>query len=609
MSVDIYDRPTSWQGEVLKSRALRSFAVACGLTLFLSSQPVQFAWAEKPKASKSKSTKPTVLKPTPGGTLNLLLNTPRFAHLDPARIYLSRDRAFASSFLYRTLLTYRQAAGAKGTELVSDLATNLGQVSKDATTWSFKLKNGIKFEDGKEIRCEHIKYSVSRVFAQDLITDGPMHLISLLDIPMDAKGKSIYAGPYTNSPEGLKAFDKAVTCAKDKKTITFKLSRPEPDFNYLATFGYMSPIQPEKDTRDLYDLKPESTGPYKIAENSDFQLRLTKNKYWSAKTDPNRIPMPKEVIVKFNMSREAIDQAILDDSIPNAISLVEPLRANREKFQATKKLRARNIIATNNYVRYFAFNTRAIPCVEARKAIYLAWPTKALTDIQGGEKFVGTYATGSISPLLHLDYAATKQVGPGSPEFIPEGNYEAARASLDLARSACPFVVNKLTTTGLRIDVRKSDDFGATSVLVNEALAKIGISIVWNEITSDYISTVRQPSKQSDLSSAGWFADWPRASAVIPEIFLAKGEFNLTQNETDEKYKNFAAKVEKARKTLDSKARANLWKELDVDAARYFWHLPTHFGKTQTIWGSSVQSVVIWDAYSAPAFGKIWIKK
>lgn len=593
----------------MKRSLLRNFAITCGLTLLISSQPTYFSWANKPKTTKSKSTKPVPSKPTPGGTLNLLLNTPKFAHLDPARIYLSRDRALATSFLFRTLLTYRQVPGAKGIELVPDLATNLGTVSKDVKTWSFKLRSGIKFDDGTTVSCENIKYSVSRIFAQDVITDGPMHLISLLDIPIDAKGKSIYSGPYTNTPEGVKAFDKAVLCSKDKKTITFKLSRPEPDFNYLATFGYTSPIQPEKDTRELYDLKPESTGPYKIAENSEIQLRLIKNKYWNPKTDPNRMPMPKEIVVRFNMTRESIDQAILEDSIPNAISLVEPLKVNRDKFQATKKLRARNLIATNNYVRYFAFNTRAVPCIDARKAISLAWPIKTLLDLQGGEKFVGAYATGSLSPLLHLDYTPTKVIGPGSPDFIPEGNIEKARAALDQARAACPNVVNKLTTSGLRIDIRKSDDLAITASVVNEALGKIGIPVIWNEISTDYISTVRQPSKQSDLSSAGWFADWPRASAVIPEIFLAKGEFNLTQNETDEKYKAFAAKVEKARKTLDSKARSKLWKELDVDSSSNFWHLTTHFGKTQTIWGSAVQNVFTLDALSAPAFGKIWIKK
>ena len=590
-------------------RGGKSLAFAIAIALLSNTFSITTSSAAKPKTTKSKSVKKAPAKPVVGGTLNLLLDSPRFTHLDPARVYLPRDRAFVTSFLYRTLVTYRQATGATGTELVPDLATNTGIVSKDGKTWSFKLRPGLKFEDGKAITCENIKYSISRIFAQDLITNGPTHLISLLDIPIDAKGKSIYTGPYSNSPEGLTAFDKAVLCSKDKKTITFKLSRPEPDFNHLATFGYTTPIQPEKDMRDLYDLRPESTGPYKIAEYTDLQLRLIRNKNWNSKIDTNRTAYPKEIVVRFNLARETIDQTILDDSIPNAISLVEPLRSNQPKFFATKKLKSRTLVVPDNYVRYFAFNTRAIPCLEARKAISLAWPTKALLDLQGGEKFAGSYATGSMSPLLHADYAPTKRIGPGSADFLPEGNTNKALEILNQAREKCPNVVAKLNTSGLRIDVRKSNDFAITSPIINEALAKIGIPVIWNEITTDYIKTVRQPNNQSDLSSAGWFADWPRASAVIPEIFLAKGEFNLTQNETDENYKAFAAKVDKARKTMDSKARSKLWRELDAEAAGYFWHLPTTFGKVQFVWGSSVQNVIAWDTFAAPVFGRIWLKK
>jgi peptide/nickel transport system substrate-binding protein len=590
-------------------RGGKSLAFALAIALLANTFSITTSSAAKPKTTKSKTVKKTPAKPVVGGTLNLLLDSPRFTHLDPARVYLPRDRAFVTSFLYRTLVTYRQATGATGTELVPDLATNTGIVSKDGKTWSFKLRPGLKFEDGKAITCENIKYSISRIFAQDLITNGPTHLISLLDIPIDAKGKSIYTGPYSNSPEGLTAFDKAVLCSKDKKTITFKLSRPEPDFNHLATFGYTTPIQPEKDMRDLYDLRPESTGPYKIAEYTDLQLRLIRNKNWNSKIDTNRTAYPKEIVVRFNLARETIDQTILDDSIPNAISLVEPLRSNQPKFFATKKLKSRTLVVPDNYVRYFAFNTRAIPCLEARKAISLAWPTKALLDLQGGEKFAGSYATGSISPLVHADYAPTKRIGPGSADFLPEGNSNKALEILNQARAKCPNVVAKLNTSGLRIDVRKSNDFAITSPIINEALAKIGIPVIWNEITTDYIKTVRQPNSQSDLSSAGWFADWPRASAVIPEIFLAKGEFNLTQNETDENYKAFAAKVDKARKTMDSKARSKLWRELDAEAAGYFWHLPTTFGKVQFVWGSSVQNVIAWDTFAAPVFGRIWLKK
>ena len=593
----------------MKNRRLGLLATCLSLSVITFSVPIYSAGAAKPKVTKSKTAKKVASKPVIGGTLNLLLDRPSFKHLDPARVYLPRDRALTSSFLFRTLVTYKQAAGAAGTELTPDLASNTGKPSKDGKTWSFTLKPGIKFQDGKSITCENIKYSVSRIFAQDLITDGPTHLISLLDIPIDAKGKSIYTGPFTNTPEGLAAFNKAVTCSKDKRTITFKLSRPEPDFNHLATFGYTSPIQPDKDTKELYDLKPESTGPYKIAENTETQLRLIRNKNWNPKTDSNRTAYPKEIVVRFNLSRETIDQTLLDDSLPNAISLVEPLPINQPKFLATKKLKSRTVIATDNYVRYFAFNTRAIPCLEAREAISLAWPRKTILDLQGGEKFAGSYATGSLSPLLHVDYSPTKQIGPGNPDFLPEGNANKALEILNQARTTCPNVISKLTTIGLRIDVRKSSDFGTTTPIINEALAKIGIPVIWNEIATEYIKTVRQPNNQGDLSSAGWFADWPRASAVIPEIFLAKGEFNLTQNETDENYKSFAAKVEKARKTLDSKARAKLWKELDAQAAGYFWHLPTTFGKAQFIWGSAVQNVFMWDTFAVPAFGKVWVTK
>ena len=46
--------------------------------------------------------------------------------------------------------------------------------------------------------------------------------ITWLDIPKDADGNSIYTGPYKNTPAGVKAFNKAVACSKDNRTITFQ---------------------------------------------------------------------------------------------------------------------------------------------------------------------------------------------------------------------------------------------------------------------------------------------------------------------------------------------------------------------------------------------------
>ena len=202
--------------------------------------------------------------PKTGGILTLLEHEPRLDHLDPSRIYTGRDLAFMNSFHTRTLVAYNPVPGNAGAHIVPDLATNTGIPSNEAKTWKFTLRPGTKFEDGVAITCEHVQYGVSRVFATDVITGGPAYLQAWLDIPKDKDGNSIYTGPYKNTPAGVKAFKKAVACSSDNRTITFSLNKSVADFNYLGTYGVISPVQAKKDTGDKYDLNPQATGPYKI---------------------------------------------------------------------------------------------------------------------------------------------------------------------------------------------------------------------------------------------------------------------------------------------------------------------------------------------------------
>ena len=117
------------------------------------------------------------------------------------------------------------------------------------------------------------------------------------------------------------------------------------------------------------------------------------------------------------------------------------------------------------------------------------------------------------------------------------------------------------------------------------------------------------PEKQSDLSTAGWGADWANASTVIPELFTTAGGFNISQNSKDPAYKAFEDKVNVAMKTTDRKKQAALWKELDKEAMKNFWVLPTTFGKAQKVWGSAVKNVFFWVPQGYPAYGKIWVKE
>jgi peptide/nickel transport system substrate-binding protein len=547
--------------------------------------------------------------PQAGGILTMLEHEPRLDHLDPTRIYTGRDLAFMNAFHTRTLVAYNPVPGEAGAGIVPDLATNTGIPSNQAKVWKFTLRPGTKFEDGTPITCEHVRYGVSRVFAQDVLPGGPTYLITWLDIPKDADGNSIYTGPYKNTPAGVKAFNKAVACSKDNRTITFTLNKSIADFNYLATYGVISPVQKKKDTGDKYDLNPQSTGPYKIVENSDTQLKMVRNKYWTKASDPVRTPYPDEVVILYGMDEEVIDQLMLEDTIPTAINFGGPLPTNRDKFFQNDKFKNRRMNNSDPYARYYAFNLKKMPCLEVRAAMYYAWPIKALLDYSGGPEYAGSYATGAISPLVALDYAPTKVVGPGSADFKPEGNFTKAQSLLDSAKTKCPDNYKKATETGITLDVRQSVTLNDTIPIIEASMAKVGIKVKWNIISAGYYSTVMNPAKQSDMSASGWGADWANASTVIPELFTSSGGFNLTQNSDDPNYKAFEAKVDAAMKVTDRKKQAALWKALDKEAAGYFWHLPTTFGKAQEVWGSALQNVFFWVPQGNPAYGKIWIKQ
>ncbi len=109
---------------------------------------------------------------TSGGTLNVLQQD-TFGHLDPAQIYVN-NQAQLAALVDRGLTTYRlDNSGAYS--VVGDLATDSGRMSDGGKTWSYTLKDGVKWEDGTPITSADIRQSVERLFAP-FITSGPTYL-------------------------------------------------------------------------------------------------------------------------------------------------------------------------------------------------------------------------------------------------------------------------------------------------------------------------------------------------------------------------------------------------------------------------------------------------
>jgi len=137
-----------------------------------------------------------------GGTVTYLTHAEKFLHLDPQRNYTGQDLAFSVTYLTRSLVSYNTAEGAAGTELIADLATDIGTPSEDLTSWSFTLRDGISFEDGSPITCAEVAYGVSRSYVADL-TDGPAFAEQFLDIEGAMKLTQVHTKLLQNSKHCL----------------------------------------------------------------------------------------------------------------------------------------------------------------------------------------------------------------------------------------------------------------------------------------------------------------------------------------------------------------------------------------------------------------------
>jgi len=550
--------------------------------------------------------------PKSGGILQLMTHQTRLDAMDPVQIYTGRDISFETSYIVRTLTSFRHVADGTSTQLTADIATNTGVPSNGAKDWSFTIRPGVTFDDGTPVTCADISYGASRYFAQDVLAaNGPAYLAMWLNLPADSKADNgtAYPGPYKATAAQQALWDKAVSCSKDNRTVTFHLKSPIGDFNYFTTYPTTSPVRKAKDTGAKYDLKIQATGPYMIAENSKTQLKLVRNPHWSQASDPIRTPYPDQVILTYGMDQEVMDQILLSDSVPNAIDFDGVLPTNLNKFfGSSKSFKGGAYNKDTSFVGYLAFNVKNIPCLQIRQALYFARDAKGILDYAGGETYGGSYAQSLVSPLNSTDYAPNGVWGPSNKNWKPGGNVAYAQSLMDQAKTACPADYKKATTDGYTIDVRTSSTLSDTIPINVAAWARIGIKIQYNIIKSGYYPTIMNPAKQKDISTSGWSQDWPNASTVIPDLYTPEGGFDISQNTDDPHYAAFKAASDKALAMTDRKAQAAAWKALDKQAAAYFWVLPTATIKDQVAWGTGVGGVYFWLPQATPDYTKLWVK-
>jgi peptide/nickel transport system substrate-binding protein len=531
-----------------------------------------------------------------GGTLKLV-NSADPDSFDPARAYYAYVWNFMKGYYVRTLLTNEAKTGEDGLKLVPDLASALPEITDGNKTYTFKLKSGLKFEDGSPITSKDIKYGVERVFAQDVLSGGPTYLIDALD-----QGQK-YPGPYKDTDPnklGLKSVE-----TPDDNTIIFKLKEPLSDFPYLLAMPGAGPVPQAKDNGDKYGAKPVSSGPYKFQSyDQGKKAVLVRNDQWDPKSDTVRKALPDQIDFTIGTAPEEIDNQLLSGEIDIDTGQTGVQQGAQPKILLDAEKKKNADTPNTGFIRYFAINTKVAPFdnIHCRKAVEYATDKTTMQTARGGADAGGDIAVNMLPP----------NIAGHDPNLDPY-NTKSGKPQIDKAKeelAAC----GKPTGFDTVIATRNSGKEPKTAEALQAALKNVGINARLDPTDPSlyFRSTIGSPSnthaKGYGLMMAGWGADFPTGYGFLSVLvdgrtILPSGNNNYA--ELNDPAVN--ALIDQAKGESDPKKAADIWGQINklvMDAAVM---VPFVYDKALNYRNPRVTNVYVTEYYGMYDFGSLGV--
>lgn len=165
-------------------------------------------------------------------------------------------------------------------------------VSEDGLTWTFTMRDGLKWSDGSDLNAKDFEYTFKRICDPVVAAPYSLTVMNMVAGYQDAIGNPDKDGKTTTTPDPDKLQVKA---SEDGKTLTIGLSYPCPYFDKIVAFGTMSPVQKAtvEANGDSWATKPETyvcNGPYMISEWTPSERIVCKrNPYYNGGWDKDRI--------------------------------------------------------------------------------------------------------------------------------------------------------------------------------------------------------------------------------------------------------------------------------------------------------------------------------
>ncbi|WP_455269330.1 ABC transporter substrate-binding protein [Rhizobium herbae] len=297
------------------------------------------------------------------------------ATLDPAIGYDWVNWSMIKS-LYSRLMDYTPGTP----DLIPSLAESF-TVSPDGLTYTFKLRKGVKFTNGREVVASDVKYSIER--AVDPKTQGPgAGFFGAI------KGFDAVTGGTSTTLDGI--------AAPDDQTVVFTLSRPDATFLHVLAINFASVVPKEAVEAAAGDFgkMPVGSGTFVLKEWTVGQrLVFERNPDYFVKDMPHIDKFTVEVgqeplVALLRLQKGEVD--IAGDGVPPA------------KFLEIKNSpEGADIIVDGAQLHtgYITLNTKVAPFdnVKVRQALNMAINKERITRILNGR---ATAANQPLPPLM-----------------------------------------------------------------------------------------------------------------------------------------------------------------------------------------------------------------
>ncbi|MBN1294114.1 MAG: ABC transporter substrate-binding protein [Candidatus Latescibacteria bacterium] len=396
------------------------------------------------------------------------------------------------------------------------------EISEDGLTYTFYLKKGVRFHNGREVTSADFRYNFERCLTPKNISERSWVLAPIKGAQEMLEGKS-------TSLSGMET--------PDDYTVILHLEQPfTPFISYLTMeAGRVA----AREGIEGAEYIPVGTGPYKfISWEHDIRVSLEANEDWHGgavsvkRVDYEVIPDVGVAYQKFI----AGELDLINEIPPGQLTLI------KEKYP--------QFIRIWPYLRneYIGFNHTRPPFkgnLKLRQA--LCWSVDRESIVRNLLEGASTVANSILPPGI-----------PGKDETIQGYGYDPEKAKLRLAEAGYP---GGKGLPEISLWYNTNEMHQQVAQIVQDSFRKIGVNIRLKSLDwPAYLKACQ--SFEPDMFRMGWVADIPDADNFL-YILLDSKQIGAPGNYSGYSNPKFDRLVEEARVSLDEAHRIELYKQAD----------------------------------------------